>query len=350
MKKCIALLLAAALTVPLAACGSGGGKDENAPVQTLGWFVMEREDGVALDDLSDQETYLVHVYDLIPDESENAELSSFASHYSVTLNETNTYEPMGASFSLGYTDPNDANYFMVASGYALPWEIDEVPAGSDPIRCVSVYKVNTNDLTEDTAGVFTLESSQPYESAPLDCEISFTAEDITPITRFDDVFQVEEDPEAAMISAAYFQRVRSVCNNIITGHLFNNLFSNGLTSYQNGLTMIGGWTEYGVFSVTGLAGMSEEFYGDAFDESQSDIEGLPAFDMEVVQARYPDLPIEEFEAALDSWLTNGPIALEALSAGQDAGEAGDLADAAVQDMKTYGPQILEGYTAHLKGE
>ena len=69
---------------------------------------------------------------------------------------------------------------MVASGYALPWEIDEVPAGSDPIRCVSVYKVNTNDLTENTAGVFALESSQPYESAPLDCEISFTAEDITP--------------------------------------------------------------------------------------------------------------------------------------------------------------------------
>ena len=79
MKKRIALLLTAALTVPLAACGSGGGKDENAPVQTLGWFVMEREDGVALDDLGDQETYLVHVYDLIPDESENAELSSFAS-------------------------------------------------------------------------------------------------------------------------------------------------------------------------------------------------------------------------------------------------------------------------------
>ena len=70
----------------------------------------------------------------------------------------------------------------------------------------------------------------------------------------------------------------------------------------------------------------------------------------MVQARYPDLPIAEFEAALDSWLTNGPIALEALSAGQDAGEAGDLADAAVQDMKTYGQQILEGYTAHLKGE
>ena len=80
MKKRIALLLAAALTVPLAACGSGG-QGENAPVQTLGWFVMEREDGVALDDLSDQETYLVHVYDLIPDESENAELSLFASNY-----------------------------------------------------------------------------------------------------------------------------------------------------------------------------------------------------------------------------------------------------------------------------
>lgn len=35
------------------------------------------------------------------------------------------------------------------------------------------------------------------------------------------------------------------------------------------------------------------------------------------------------------------IALEALNAGQDAQQAGDLADAAVNTLKIYGPQILD---------
>ena len=98
--------------------------------------------------------------------------------------------------------------------------------------------------------------------------------------------------------------------------------------------------------------MSEEFFGGEITdpEVQADIEGLPALDIEVVKSIYPDLPVDAFESALDSWLTNGPLALEALSAGQDAGEAGVLADAAVENMKTYGLQIIDGYAAHLTGE
>lgn len=65
---------------------------------------------------------------------------------------------------------------------------------------------------------------------------------------------------------------------------------------------------------------------------------------------YPDLPVDAFEDALESWLTNGQTALDALNAGQDSGEAGQLADAAVNSMKTYGLQILEYYTAKLSNE
>ena len=163
MKKRIALLLTAALTVPLAACGSGGGKDENAPVQTLGWFVMEREDGVALDDLGDQETYLVHVYDLIPTRARMP--SSAPSHpLFVTLNETNTYEPWAPLSPWASPTPTTPiTYGGLRLCSAL--EIDEVPAGSDPIRCVSVYKVNTNDLTENTPACSPWNPPSPYESA-----------------------------------------------------------------------------------------------------------------------------------------------------------------------------------------
>ena len=44
MKRVNALLLAAILTISLAAC-SGGGQEENAPIQTLGWFLLERQEG-----------------------------------------------------------------------------------------------------------------------------------------------------------------------------------------------------------------------------------------------------------------------------------------------------------------
>ena len=65
---------------------------------------------------------------------------------------------------------------------------------------------------------------------------------------------------------------------------------------------------------------------------------------------YPDLPVDAFEDALASWLTNGQTALDALNAGQDSGEAGDLADAALAEMQTYGPQITAFYTAKLSGQ
>ena len=348
MKRVLSMLLAAALMVPLAACGSGEEAQENAPVTTLGWFLLEREVGEELDDLTDQETYLVHVYDITPDESENVEPGPFESSYSITLNGANTYEPLyaPASYDLGYTDPTAANYFMVSCGYAAPWEIETILAGGEPIRAMAVYRVNTNDFTDDTNGVFTVENC-----GALDCEIPFSADDITPIARFDDVFQVEENPEDYMIAAAYFQRVRSVCSNAASGYLFQDLLSNGLTSYQNSLTMVGTWTKYGIFSVTGLEGLSEDFMGDTMDEETlAAIEGLPAFDIEAVKRIYPDLPVDEFETALDSWLTNGQTAVDALNAGRDAGEAGDLADAAVADMKTLGPQILNYYAAHISNE
>ena len=77
---------------------------------------------------------------------------------------------------------------------------------------------------------------------------------------------------------------------------------------------------------------------------------LPAFDREAVKRIYPDLPVDAFEDAFDSWVTNGQTALDALNAGQDSGEAGELADAALNSMATYGRQIIEYYTAKLSNQ
>lgn len=348
MKRIAGYFLAGVLAAALTACGggdtAGGGTPEGAasPVESRGLFLLERTEGEALDDLTAQETYLIHVYDLIPDAAKNVEMGGFESSYEMTLNGVNSYEPLYAPVSYtvdGMNTPGSAQYFMLASGYAAPPELGTVLAGGEPIRAMSIYKINTHDIQDDTTATFTVTGCDVY-----DCELQFQREDIVSIRRFDDVFQVEDAPEDRQIAAGYFQRVKTICNNTATGTLFDRLGSNGLTSYQNGLTLIDGWARYGVFSATGLDGFTEELAG---EEGPSD---LPRFDREAVKRVYPDLPVDAFEDALASWLTNGQTALDALNAGQDSGEAGDLADAALAEMQTYGPQITAFYTAKLRGQ
>lgn len=269
----------------------------------------------------------------------------FESNYSITLNGVNTYEPLYAPVSYSvdsFTTPGSAQYFMLASGYAAPPELGTILAGGEPIRAMSIYKINTNDIKEDTTATFTVKNCDVY-----DCELNFERDDIISIDRFDDVFQIEENPTDYQIAAAYFQRVKTICNNTMTGTLFNKLTSNGLVSYQNGLTIIDGWCNYGVFSATKLEGFTEELVGEETAVAPDDI---PRFDRETVKRVYPDLPVDAFEDALASWISNGQVALDALNAGQNGGEAGDLADAAIRNMQTYGPQILDYYTAKLSNQ
>ncbi|WP_125116779.1 hypothetical protein [Agathobaculum sp. Marseille-P7918] len=359
MKKQLSLVLAATLMLSLAACGSGetpnGGASEtevnatqeaqSGSIQSKGLFLIERAEGDELDDLTAQETYLIHVYDIVPDESKNVDMGVFESNYSITMNGVNTYEPLyaPASYSLDSpTTPNRAQYFMLASGYAAPPELGTVLAGGDPIRAMSIYKINTNDIKDNMTATFTVDSCDVF-----DCEINFDRDDIISIARFDDVFQIEDNPTDYQIAAAYFQRVKTICNNSMTGTLFNKLGSNGLTSYQDGITVIKGWYDYAVFSATQLEGFTEEL---ADAETAIAPDDIPRFDREAVKRVHPDLPVDEFEDALASWLTNGQTALDALSGGQDSGEAGDLADTAIANMQTYGPQIIAYYTAKLSNQ
>ncbi len=159
-------------------------------------------------------------------------------------------------------------------------------------------------------------------------------------TMLKQLFQLEDNPTDYQIAAEYFQRIRVICNNMITGTMFDNLHSNGLESYKNGLSTIELWTssEFGAFSTTGF----ESALGRNVD--------LPQFDREAVKRVYPDLPVDEFEDALESWLTNGKIAIDSLNNGGSAGDEGKLADAALRDMMTYGRKIVEYYTARLKNQ
>lgn len=356
MKKLLKMMLTAALTLSLAACGGGDtpgvGSGEiygsgthrtpekrNSLIESKGLFLLEREGGAGLDDLNAQQTYLIHVYDIHPDSAKNVEMSPFESNYTITMNGVNEYEalyaPVTYKIDSTYDLPSKIDYFMLASGYAAPPELDTILAGGEAIRAMSVYKINLNDMKDDTTAAFIVENCDVY-----DCELNFTRNDIISVSRFDDVFQLEDNPTDYQIAAEYFQRIRVICNNMITGTMFDNLHSNGLESYKNGLSTIELWTssEFGAFSTTGF----ESALGNDVD--------LPQFDREAVKRVYPDLPVDEFEDALESWLTNGKIAIDSLNNGGSAGDEGKLADAALRDMMTYGRKIVEYYTAKLKNQ
>lgn len=95
MRKTLALFLTVALMLSLAACGGGdtgsngtsgeetatSQENQSGPIQSKGLFLLERAEGEELDDLTAQETYLIHVYDIIPDQSKNVEMGVFESSH-----------------------------------------------------------------------------------------------------------------------------------------------------------------------------------------------------------------------------------------------------------------------------
>ena len=175
MKRIAGYFLAGVLAAALTACGGGdtaGGElpeGPASPVESRGLFLLERTEGEALDDLTAQETYLIHVYDLIPDAAKNVEMGGFESSYEMTLNGVNSYEPLYAPVSYtvdGMNTPGSAQYFMLASGYAAPPELGTVLAGGEPIRAMSIYKINTHDIQDDTTATFTVTGCDVY-----DCEL-----------------------------------------------------------------------------------------------------------------------------------------------------------------------------------
>ena len=211
MKKMIAFLLTLSMLLTLSACGKAdGGQLEETPARVVsqGLFVLDGTlDFSGEDGLSDRETYLIHVYDILPGESQNGEMGQFSSSYTVTLNGMNTYEtinPRGGYDLLGTA----INSFVRASRYAIDRDLGTIYGGDDPIRAISVFRVNRNDITEDTAAAFTNSSSGIY-----DCTLSFQGSEIRTVSCFDDVFALEE--EGYQLAASMYARAKAVKNALL---------------------------------------------------------------------------------------------------------------------------------------
>lgn len=222
MKKWTALLLASAIALSLTACGSGestespgsastGTEDIGTAVESKGLFVLDRSSGIDLsqeENLSERETYLIHVYDIIPDDAKNVDMSQFNSDYTVLLNGVNTYE---SSTTYGGTALNS---FLLGSGYQLDREIGTVFAGDDAIRAVSAFRINANDVSDTMTAEFKIEGSDLYN-----CDITLEAGEIQTIHYFDEIFALEENPRSHQLAGTIYARAKAVNNGL-------NYFSN----------------------------------------------------------------------------------------------------------------------------
>lgn len=222
MKKWTALLTSAALVLSLAACGTGGSGEtpesasgepdqSAAAVESRGLFVLDRGGAVDLsqeENLSERETYLIHVYDIIPDTAKNVDMSRFNSDYTVQVNGVNAYD------SCTTYGGEALNSFLLSSGYGLDRELGTVFAGDEPIRAASAFRINTNDVSGDMTVEFSIAGSDLYN-----CDMTFEGGEIQTIRCFDEIFNLEDNPREHQLASTLYARAKAVNSGL-------NYFSN----------------------------------------------------------------------------------------------------------------------------
>ena len=169
----------------LSACG--GGTDSNASktqIDVKGVFLLEPSDQLNLsaEGLDTVQRYLFAVYDVDNSGNDsNVELSDFSDAVEVTLNDTNTYEQCSGSTLI--------RNFIDNSGYTTPGECGTLWGGSEPVRMISAFAVNQNDMKDGCTAKLNFNLS-------LNAQLRYTAEvagtDIQTIAWPDGVFAVED--------------------------------------------------------------------------------------------------------------------------------------------------------------
>ena len=205
--------IAATILIPYAAEQA---KRNPAHIQSHGFFLLDRSadtEGNLDDELADDETYLFHVFDIIPDKKANATWSAEGASYTLTVNGESVYTPLDApptdSASYLREDSDDdftvydlshISRFMAFCGYAAPQLLGEnVSAGSETFRAMTVYTVKKDEFAEGTTLNWKIAFGDVY-----DCELDFLYEDVQTVSMPDDIFfAIEEDPATYQVAACF---------------------------------------------------------------------------------------------------------------------------------------------------
>ena len=142
-------------------------------------------------EITDGKQLLFVVYDINYTGSANQNLAF--SSAKLIANEENTYDETSNPYA---TD------FVTLSGYSSLKKMDEIPGGnSSPIRTVSVFAVNPNDIKENSSYTLNLDISEK-----ISANISLSYEDIKEISLPDEIFSIEENPQAYQVARSVATR------------------------------------------------------------------------------------------------------------------------------------------------
>ena len=193
MKRTISLLLTLALCLSLCACGGGSAPpdvENGTSISVKGTFLLEPSDELDLsnDGLDPVQRYLLCVYDVENAGDSNQELSPFDDSVTITFNGSNAYDQFSP------IDDTALRRFLANCGYPRSTQIDTLWGGSEPVRMIAAFAINKNDLKDDCSAVIDFDLSDNLKAS-----VPIAGTDIQTIGLFDNIFAVEDDPDAYQI-------------------------------------------------------------------------------------------------------------------------------------------------------
>lgn len=217
VKKIIALMLLAVMTLSMTACNVGGSQQ----IAVKGCFVLEpneenfKEVFDEKEDLDSALEYFFVVYDVTP--TKNTEIG-FSNTVKLTLNSNNVYTDISRSSTGTYLTT-----FLKNCGYASK-RFDEILYSDNSSRMISVFEVNKNDINENTTGEIEIKLSDDLKGTK-----KIAATDIKTIDYMDGVFAVEDDSATYMLKCC----LRADINRSLIWLSETNKNLNSVDSYLN---------------------------------------------------------------------------------------------------------------------
>ena len=288
MKRLFSLLLAVAATLSLAACGG----NQNKLIETKGIFVLDADERINLskdEDLKPQETYLIHIYDIIPDSAKNDELSSFNSSYTATLNGVNKYDSINIYRSGStYEFYTPVNTFAIASRYISPNDysnkVTVFGGGENPYRAISIFRINKNDVKDDMTVTLSITGSDLHNYKK-----EYHKDDIKVIHFFDEAFEVEDNPYQYWLASTIYTRADFIGSYMSASiEKMKHLFASSVATDISISCSLNGWMDYIQYKY-GVADLSNEDY--QLDSSEL---------MDAVNAIYPELS-DTYQSLANDW-------------------------------------------------
>ena len=187
MKKKILITCMFVMMIFSIACG----KEKEHLVDLKGAFVLNPDNVLDLskEDLEKNQKLLIIVYDVFANGDSNEEINPFQDAVSVECNKTNEYEQL-YQYNIKTFDK-----FVESSGYVYSTDVDTIWGGSEPIRMISVFAINENDLK----GEFVAEIKFDLSSNIKD-EWKLSNQNIKEISLYDEMFCIVEQEELYQIS------------------------------------------------------------------------------------------------------------------------------------------------------